>query len=223
MNKKDVIYAIVGFVLIIALVLGMVVFLGKKKDDKIDETKTTEAKVTDVNGDVVSTAKPTASTYPGFYIDDYVGYKTIGTTTYFFVVVPIAKVYQSDNFPGMDINLVGKKFTSVTITKIGNLNDEYKGNPCQIKKSLDGGETWTDMDYGLDSGAGDCTYIDYFTPGTEVYLSYCTVENCSNPMNFLSVLKRDVFGEKIEMVSDTYGLYWCFEGFTYTMIGVDLY
>ena len=219
MSKKDLIYALVGFILVLGLALGLVVSLTDNKSLK-ESDKITETTAPDSSN---STGVATGATTLNYYCEDGVGYSREGNVTTFFFVLPIESVFQEDADVDSDKTNVGKKFTSVTFQKGGNINDKYEGNSCQLKKSIDGGKTWSDMNYGLDSMAGEITYIDYFSPGTELYVGCVTVENCSNPMSYLTKFKTDFLGDKVSDWSSTYGAFCSYENFSFTLHGSGLY
>ena len=249
MKKSEIIIACVGLVLVFAVLFGVGAFL-TNYDEMIDDftnpsdgtnnpsdgtnkpSDGTNKPSDDTNNPSDGTNKPSGGTNndtsdsvvtpsnPDYFMEGDIGYITKDGITTFFVAASAPE----------DLNLEYGCYKLWTLRYISEDVKVYNNAVLAHKYSLDGGATWTDFhenaekyqDIGVRT---DCSMkIDgdllYVSTSIEILIAYTQIQNCSNPMEYLTYLRENVFNKKIPSTSIDRvfcdacgGEYYTYEGF----------
>ena len=190
MHRKKFFISLLAILLILGSIIGLI-GLAKKIDEDIDSVRgdITEKESSIVSGDESSNSVDnssgsleTPSNIPSYFTDGYVGFRTIGNETYFFIdcnkwaLTRSNDIYYERCYSYLDVDKVKpySDFQPIILTS----NDTLTWREC-----LNESETSYIPDAFL-SASGE---------HMQVYLTYTVISNCSNPLTVLSDLKNNVF------------------------------
>lgn len=207
MKKKDFIFGLVGLILILGVVIGLVVWFNRPGDsatpddttkpsgnvgiiEDSDKDNESDSLQSDIESDSQSDTNKNNSELSNDYQIGDVGFVTRDNITTFYVEVsaayfPITSSYCSNTW---SVNLLDNEITPVT------------SYPLAYKFSIDGGDTWHNMQKQQDTdmyicanSQGDRTYVSL---DSKILVAYTQIENCADPMLILDQLNNTVFDSK---------------------------
>lgn len=179
MRNKSITLVTIALTLSVVMLFGfLVVFDQFGKSLGSDDSTDTIAATTTVKAE--TTTKPSSNVVTAFYLDDEgYGYRTIADVTYFFKKI--------ENTTGTDSILT---FTAEGMKPYGG----YVVNLCYSRDGL----IWTRcsdeyQDYSTGTESQHVFQKSIGSVGSVIYLSYCCVSNCDDPIETLTDLKNNVF------------------------------
>ena len=179
-KKNNVVLSILCLFLALACMLALL-SVGEDTVTDPDNKDTVE----DTDSGNISETKPAV-----FYVDGDLGYRVIGNQTVFFLVCENPSWYLTAQ----------DYYNNTWYLTVDHKNCvSYEGLTVDIRYSKDKGVTWGSLTkVADDSTEGDGTnmYALYNIGAEEtVYLSYCFVSNCEDPLTILNDLKDNVFDD----------------------------
>ena len=227
MKKSELIIASVGLVLVLAVILGVCVFifnydsfldevtdsLGSGSDSSGSGSDSSGDSNKDTSGTVV---KPT---YSDFYVDGDLGYITQDGVTTFFLILSAPEYVNSSTCERYWCFSYEKNYIVHTVTT------DVSTELCH-KYSLNGDFVWKDLTsngsyHGLnvDTVGGMVSNLPGQTD--KVYLALYQVENIENPMTEIEFMRENAFRNDYRISG---ACYWCggvYVGYSGFVIDID--
>ena len=180
MKKSEIILALVGIVLVVAVLLGVFAFTSAVED--IPEYPVNDKEpITDSTGS------------PGNYAvyENKIGYITNGNVTTFFVLASAPDLVDSESCDDVwTVSFEGKyKYLQDRL---------FDGTLTNLAKySIDGGNTWQSFIYDSETSTYNMKDDDYISTKYEIFIAFDEVTNCASIDSYCEEYLDSYFYDKI--------------------------